>query len=174
LIEALHSRTTVIDFTLKAAEKPKMAALLYKRLEHILTEEGITYDKAVLAKLVEKHFPDFRRVINELQRFASRGDIDAGVLVDVDDVRNLGDLVKSLKAKDFPKMRKWVATNSDVDVNTIFRSIYTGMSGTVQSASIPQAVIVLAKYQYQAAFCADQEINLVAALTELMVECEFE
>ena len=173
LIDALHSRTTVIDFTLKAAEKPKMASQLYKRLEYILTQESITYDKAVLAKLVEKHFPDFRRVINELQRLGSSGSITAGSLADLDSLKNLNDLVKALKAKDFPKMRKWMGQNTDVDPNTIFRNIYTGMSEFLKPESVPQAVIILAKYQYQSAFVADQEINAVACFTEIMVECEF-
>jgi DNA polymerase III delta prime subunit len=172
LINALHSRTSVVDFTLKSSEKPKMAQQLYKRLEFILTTEGITYDKTVLAKLVEKHFPDFRRVINELQRFASRGNIDAGVLADVDSLRSLNELVKSLKEKDFTKMRKWVVQNSDVDINSIYRSIYNGLVGFLKPESVPQAVVTIAKYQYQSAFVADQEICLVACLTELMCDCE--
>ena len=172
LIDALHSRTSVIDFTLKAPEKPKMAALLYKRLEQILTKENVTYDKAVLAKLIEKHFPDFRRVLNELQRFGSRGNIDAGVLADVENVRNLNELIKALKDKNFGAMRKWVVQNSDIDVSNIFRNVYNGLVSFLKPESVPQAVIIIAKYQYQAAFVVDQEINLVACLTELMVETE--
>lgn len=173
LIEAIHSRCSVIDFTLKSDEKPKMAALFFKRLSDILQKENVSYDKAVLVKIVEKYFPDYRRTLNELQRFSTSGNLDAGVIAQINDLKNIADLVKCLKEKDFGAMRKWVTVNSDVDASRVFRKIYDGMSEYLASHSIPQAVVILAKYQYQAAFVSDQELNLVAALTEIMIECEF-
>jgi len=172
LIDALHSRCAVVDFGLKGDEKPKMAAKMFKRLEQILTTEGITYDKAVIVKLVERYFPDYRRLLNELQRHSVSGSIDAGVVAQLDSVRSLGDLIKALKEKDFSAMRKWVVVNSDVDTSRIYRNIYDGLNEFLKPESIPPAVITMAKYQYQSAFVADQELNLVACLTELMVECE--
>ena len=172
LIDALHSRCSVIDFALKGDEKLKMASQMFKRLSVILKTESIDYDKDVLAKIVERYFPDYRRTLNELQRYSTSGNIDAGVLSQVDSARKLDDLIKALKEKDFTAMRKWVVTNSDVDQNRIFRSIYDNLSVYLKPETIPPAVVTLAKYQYQAAFVADQEINLVACLTELMIECE--
>lgn len=172
LIDALHSRCSVIDFTLKSDEKPKMAAAFLKRLVGILSTEKVTHDKAVLVKIVEKFFPDYRRCLNELQRYSSGGNIDAGVLAQISNVRNLDELIKSLKNKDFTSMRKWVVANSDIDSSRIFRKIYDGLTEYLKPDSIPQAVVILGKYQYQSAFVADQEINMVACLTEIMVECE--
>lgn len=172
LIDAIHSRMAVIDFSLRASEKPSMAAKMFKRIETILTTEGTTYDKASLVKIVEKYFPDYRRLLGELQRFASGGNIDAGVLAQLDSIRKLADLINALKEKDFSAMRKWVVNNSDVDASTIFRSVYDGLFEYMKPESIPLAVVTIAKYQYQSAFVADQEINLVACMTELMVECE--
>ena len=172
LIDALHSRCAVVDFALKGDEKPKMASKMFKRLEQILTTEGITYDKAVLVKLVERYFPDYRRLLNELQRHSVSGSIDAGVVAQLDSIRSLADLIKALKEKDFSAMRKWVVVNSDVDTSRIYRNIYDGLTEFLKPDSIPAAVVTLARYQYQAAFVADQELNLVACLTELMVECE--
>lgn len=173
LIDALHSRCSVIDFTLTGKEKAQMAGEFFKRACFILTQEEITYDKAVVAKLVEKHFPDYRRTLNELQRFSNFRNIDASVLAQVGSVRNIADLASALKEKDFGAMRKWVTNNSDIDPVRVFRNIYDALSDYMKPQSIPQAVVTLAKYQYQAAFVADQEINLVACLTELMVDCEF-
>lgn len=173
LIDALHSRCAVVDFSLKGDEKPKMAAKMFKRLEQILNTEGITYDKAVLIKLVERYFPDYRRLLNELQRHSVSGSIGADTLTQLDSVRSLSDLIKSLKDKDFGAMRKWVVVNSDVDTTRIYRSVYDGLYDFLKPESIPEAVVTLAKYQYQAAFVADQELNLVACLTELMVSCEY-
>jgi DNA polymerase III delta prime subunit len=173
LIEALHSRCAVVDFALNKDEKPKMAGQMFKRLEQILKNENIEYDKQILAKIVERHFPDYRRTLNELQRYSSSGKIDTGILVQVSDARDLSGLIKSLKDRDFGTMRKWVVTNSDIDTARIYRQIYDGLVDTMKSDSIPQAVVIIGKYQYQAAFVADQEINLVACLTELMVDCEF-
>ena len=172
LIDALHSRCSVIDFSLKGDEKAKMAAGMFKRLSMILSLEGITYDKQVLAKIVERYFPDYRRTLNELQRYSAGGRIDSGVLAQVDNVRKLDELIKALKEKDFSVMRKWVVANSDVDPARILRDVYDGLYENLKPESIPAAVIILAKYQYQAAFVADQELNLVACLTEMMVECE--
>lgn len=172
LIDAIHSRCSVIDFTLKADEKPKMAASFLKRIIDILTKEKVSYDKSAVIKIVEKYFPDYRRTLNELQRFGSSGSIDAGIISQISDVRNLSELIKSLKEKDFSSMRKWVVINGDIDPTRIFRKIYDGLTDYMKPASIPQCVVILGKYQYQAAFVADQEINLVACLTEIMVDCE--
>lgn len=172
LIDALHSRCSVVDFTLSADEKPKLALQFFKRVCDIMEKENIQFDRAVLIKLVEKFFPDFRRTLNELQRYARDGKIDASVLTQIVDVKNIGDLVKSLKEKDFRAMRKWVVLNSDIDPARIFRKIYDGLYEFLKPDSIPQAVVIIARYQYQAAFVADQEINLIACLTEIMVETE--
>lgn len=173
LIEALHSRCSVIDFTLKTEEKPKMALMLTKRLEGVLSSEGVTYDKEVLVQIVGKFFPDYRRTLNELQRYSSGGSIDAGTLAQVSDVRKIADLVGFLKNQNFAEMRKWVVANSDIDPARIYRKVYDSLYEYFKPASIPQAVVIIAKYQYQAAFVADQEINLVACLTEIMVDCEY-
>jgi len=170
--DAIHSRCSVVDFTLKNAEKPSMASKMFKRLQQILNDEGVEYDKQVLVKVVEKYFPDYRRTLNELQRYSTSGNIDAGVLSQVESVRKLDDLIKALKDKDFSTMRKWVVNNSDIDQSRIFRSIYDNLCNYLKPESVPMAVVTLAKYQYQSAFVADQELNLVACLTELMVECE--
>jgi len=172
LIDALHSRCAVVDFSLKGNEKAKMAMEMFKRLKTILVTEGIEYDANVLGKIVSRYFPDYRRTLNEIQRYSSGGTIDAGVLAQVDNVRKLEELIKALKEKDFGAMRKWVVNNSDVDPAKIFRDVYDGLYEYLKPESIPAAVITLAKYQYQAAFVADQELNLVACLTEMMVECE--
>ena len=173
LIEALHSRCSVIDFVLKSEEKAKMAMQLMKRMEYILTEENVIYDKAVLAKIIEKYFPDYRRTLNELQRYSSSGSLDAGIVAQLSDVRKIGELVKHLKDKNFGEMRKWCVANSDIEPARIYRKVYDSLYEYFKPESIPQAVVTISKYQYQAAFVADQEINLVACLTELMVDCEY-
>ena len=174
IMEAIHSRCSVIEFKLQNGQKAKMAAQFFKRVEWLLTEEGVTYDKSVVAAVITKHFPDNRRVLNELQRYSSNEDktIDKGILAVVSDV-NIVELVKALKVKDFSTARKWVTNNLDSDTATILRKIYDNMYEFLKPESIPPAVLVLSKYQYQAAFVADQEINLVACLTEFMIECEF-
>lgn len=172
LIEALHSRCSVIDFSLKNEEKPRMAAQLFSRLSVILNKESIEYDKQVLIKIVEKHFPDYRRTLNELQRYSSSGSIDAGTLAQISDVRKINELVSHLKDKNFGEMRKWVVANSDADPSRIYRKIYDSLYEYFKPDSIPQAVLIISKYQYQSAFVADQEINLVACLTEIMIDCE--
>lgn len=173
LIDALHSRCSVVDFTLVGDEKKEMAVSFFKRLKTILDNEKITYESAVLAKIVDKYFPDYRRTLNELQRYSNSGSIDAGIVAQLSDIRKIGELVTSLRAKDFGAMRKWVVSNSDIDPARVFRKIYDSLYEFFKPESIPQAVVILAKYQYQAAFVADQEINLVACLTELMVDCEY-
>jgi DNA polymerase III delta prime subunit len=173
LIDAIHSRCSVIDFALRNDEKKEMAAQLFKRLQLILTQEKIAYDKAVLAKIVEKFFPDYRRTLNELQRYGASGSLDAGIVAQLSDVRKISDLVKHLKEKNFGEMRKWCVANSDIEPARIYRKIYDGLYEYMKPHSIPQAVVTIGKYQYQSAFVADQEINLVACLTELMVDCEF-
>lgn len=173
LIEALHSRCSVIDFALQADEKPKMAAAFFNRISEILNGEDITYDKNVLVEITKKYFPDYRRTLNELQRYSTNGTIDTGILAQITSVRNIQDLIKHLKEKNFAEMRKWVVVNSDLDPARIYRKIYDSLYEYMKPESIPQAVVILAKYQYQSAFVADQEINLVACLTEIMVDTDF-
>lgn len=173
LIDAIHSRCSVIDFTLKSDERPKMAEAFFKRITDILSKEKVSYDKEALIAIVKKYFPDYRRTLNELQRFSSSGSIDAGVIAQISDVKNIADLAKNLKDKNFTEVRKWVVVNCDVDPARIYRKIYDGISEYLKSESIPQAIVILAKYQYQSAFVADQEINFVACLTEIMCDCEF-
>ena len=171
IMDAIHSRCTVIDFKLNGS-KAKMANAFFKRVESILATENIKYDKEVVAAIITKHFPDNRRILNELQRYSASGVIDKGMLTSVSDVQ-LGDLVKFLKSKDFSSARKWVTNNLDNDPTKIYRKIYDGLYELLKSESVPQMVLILAKYQYQAAFVADHEINMIACLTELMVDCEF-
>jgi len=171
IIEPLHSRCAVIEFTLKASEKSSMAGQFFKTIQTILSQEDIAYETPVVAELIKKHFPDFRRVINELQRFSKFGKIDTGVLSQIVDV-SLNDIMKFIKDKDFGAIRKWVASN-DIDPATLYRKLYDNLYDILKPQSIPQAVIILADYQYKQAFVADQEINLVACLTELMVSLEF-
>ena len=172
IIEPIHSRCAVIDFSLKNGEKQIIAARFMKRVESILAAESIDYDKEVIAKLVLKHFPDFRRVLNELQRYSTSGEINSGVLANIKEM-NLKELIDSLREKNFSKMRQWVVANVDNDPATVYRKIYDELYNVVDKGSIPQAVLTIAEYQYKSAFVADQEINLVACLVELMAECEF-
>ena len=172
IIEPIHSRCAVIDFSLKNGEKQVIAARFMKRVESILAAESIDYDKEVIAKLVLKHFPDFRRVLNELQRYSTSGEINSGVLANIKEM-NLKELIDSLREKNFSKMRQWVVANVDNDPATVYRKIYDELYNVVDKGSIPQAVLTIAEYQYKSAFVADQEINLVACLVELMAECEF-
>ena len=171
IIDPIHSRCAVVDFKINGS-KQKMAAGFFKRVEWILEQEGITYDKQVVAAVITKHFPDNRRVLNELQRYSVSGTIDKGILASVSDVQ-LNELVSSIMNKDFASCRKWVTNNLDNDITRIFRNIYDGLYEKLKPNSVPQMVLILAKYQYQSAFVADHEINLIACLTELMVECEF-
>jgi DNA polymerase III delta prime subunit len=171
IMEAIHSRCTVVDFKLNGS-KAKMATLFFKRVEHILKLEEIQYNKEVVAAIITKHFPDNRRILNELQRYSVGGTIDAGILHSVADVQ-LNDLIKSLKEKDFSGARKWVTQNLDNDPTKIYRKIYDGLYELLKPNSVPQLVLHLAKYQYQAAFVPDHEINMIACLTEIMVDCSF-
>jgi DNA polymerase III delta prime subunit len=171
IIDPIHSRCTVIDFKANGS-KAKMAAQFFKRVENILQTEDITYEKEVVASVITKHFPDNRRILNELQRYAAGGTIDKGILASVSEIR-MTELTTALKDKDFASCRKWVTNNLDNDPTRIFRNIYDGLYGVLEANSVPQMVVILAKYQYQAAFVADHEINLIACLTEIMVECQF-
>ena len=172
IIEPLHSRCAVIEFKIRKDDKPKMAAAFLKRAAEILTAEKIPFDKTVLVEVVKKYFPDYRRVLNELQRYSASGKIDAGILSNVIDV-SIGELVPALKDQNFSAMRKWVADSGGDSPDRVYRKIYDHLYEIMDKSSIPNAVILLAKYQYQAGFVADQELNLTACLTEMMVECKF-
>ena len=172
ILPALHSRCTVIDFTIANGEKIKAATQLMNRLCNILTEEKIEFDKKVLAELIQKYFPDFRRTINELQRYSVRGKIDSGILFSITEA-DTKQLVAILKEKRFNDMRKWVINNLEKEPSSLFSSVYEILYKYLQPQSIPQAVLVIAGYQYKSAFVADQEINMVACLTEVMANCKF-
>ena len=171
IIDPLHSRCAVVDFTLKNDEKTKMAGQFFKRIQTILQSEKVEYEDKVIAELIKKHFPDFRRILNELQRYSQFGKIDVGILAQIGDI-SIAEITKHLKNKDFGAIRKWVAT-ADFDAATLYRKLYDSLYEVLQPQSIPQAVIILADYQYKQAFVADAEINTVACLTELMVSVEF-
>jgi len=172
IIEPLHSRCAVIEFKIRNDDKPKMASMFMKRAATILKEEKVPFEAPVLAEVVKKHFPDFRRVLNELQRYSASGKIDTGILTNIANV-SLTELVKALKEQNFSDMRKWVANNGNDDPVRLYRKIYDSLYDVTDKSTIPNAVLILARYQYQAAFCADQELNLAACFTELMVECKF-
>ena len=172
IIEPLHSRCSVYEFAIPNGEKPTIAAEIYKRVNDILKQEGITFEKPVIAELVQRYFPDFRRIINECQRYSVSGTIDAGILVNLSD-QNIDNLIGYLKGKDFKSMRKWVVDNIDTEPQAIFRKIYDNMSDNLQPQSIPQVVLILADYQYKNAFVADHEINVVACLTEVMAQAQW-
>ena len=172
IIEPLHSRFSNIEFKVNPKDKPKLASRLFERAVFILKEQNINYEEKVLVELIKKHFPDFRKLINELQRYSVSGTIDAGILVNVSD-ENLKTLVTHLKNKEFSDMRKWVVNNLDNDPVKIFRKIYDTLYSNLEPSTIPHAVLIIADYQYKSAFVADQEINLVACLTELMSQVKF-
>lgn len=172
IIEPILSRMKVIEFKLEKSDKPKMAARFMQRVKEILAIEQVEYDEKVVAQLLMKYFPDYRRVLNELQYYSLNGKIDEGILANVKDV-NIKDLMKSLKEKDFKQMRQWVVNNIDSEPSMIFRKIYDSASDYVKPQSIPNLVLLLADYGYKSSFCSDQEINLVAALTEMMVNLEY-
>ena len=172
IIEPLHSRFSNIEFKVNPKDKPKLASKLFERAIYILKEQNISYEDKVLVELITKHFPDFRKLINELQRYSVSGSIDAGILVNVSD-ENLKTLVSHLKNKEFSDMRKWVVNNLDNDPVKIFRKIYDTLYTNLEPSTIPHAVLIIADYQYKSAFVADQEINLVACLTELMSQVKF-
>ena len=172
IIEPLHSRCAVVDFSIKGKEKTALAGSFFQRLQQILDQEMVVYDQKVLAQLINKHFPDWRRVLNECQRYSVGGEISSAILASFDDVRT-NDLIKYLKEKNFSEVRKWVVANLDNDTGIVLRNVYDALYSKLDGPSIAAAVLIVAKYQYQSAFVADQEINLLAALTEIMVECKF-
>ena len=172
IIEPLHSRCVVVEFGVQSKHKQKIAIEFFNRLVYILEQERIEFDKKVLAEVINKHFPDWRRVLNECQRYSVSGRIDSGILAAFSDVA-VDDLIKNLKTKNFAEVRKWVNNNMDNDTSVLFRRIYDSLYQSLVPNTIPAAVLVIAKYQYQMAFVADQEINMLACLTEIMVECEF-
>ncbi len=172
IIEPLHSRCAVVDFGIKGKEKAEIAGAFFRRLQDILDQEMVIYDQKVLAQIINKHFPDWRRVLNECQRYSVGGKIDSAILAEFSDV-NINELVKNLKTKNFTEVRKWVVGNLDNDASSLLRRIYDSSLDDLSPQSIPAAVLIIAKYQYQCAFVADQEVNILAALTEIMVECEF-
>ena len=172
IIQPLHSRCAVIEFSIKGKERQGVAAHFFKRVQEILNLEKIEYEDKVIAELINKHFPDWRRVLNELQRYSVSGKIDSGILASFSNVKTT-ELFKFLKEKDFPATRKWVVDNLDNDPTVLLRSIYDALYTHLAGPGIAAAVLVIAKYQYQSSFVADQEINMLACLTEIMVECEF-
>ena len=172
IIAPLHSRCAVVEFRIESKDKPKIAAAFYRRVVDVLGFENVTYDNKVVAKVVETFFPDFRRVLNELQRYSVGGKIDTGILASMSD-ESMKELVGYLKEKDFSKARLWVAKNNDIETSVLFRRLYDTATDFLEGTSIPQLVLILADYQYKAAFVADIEVNNVAALTEIMASCKF-
>ena len=172
LIEPLHSRCSVIEFTIPNSEKPKLASEFMKRVAVILDEQNVKYDERVVAEVINKYFPDWRRILNELQRYAPSGTIDAGILVNIAEV-NIKELMVSMKNKEFTNVRKWVVDNLDNDPVKLYRRIYDNLYNYVDGSSIPHVVVILADYQYKSAFSADQEINMLACLTEIMAKVNF-
>ena len=172
IIDPIHSRCAIFDFFIPVNEKPKIGTRYLERCCQILEENEVEYDKRVVRELVGKHFGDFRRIINELQKYSASGKIDAGILSTISEI-NVNELVNYLKNKKFSEMRKWANSNMDTDVVRVFRKMYDVLNMHLKPQSVPQAVLIIADYQYKSAFVVDQEINLVACLTEIMVECEF-
>ena len=172
LIDPLHSRCSVVDFIIPKSEKPKLASDFFSRVQNILKEENVKFDSKVVAELINKHFPDWRRTLNELQRYSASGQIDAGILVNLSEV-NINELMVSLKNKEFTNVRKWIVQNLDNDPIRIYRRIYDTLYSSLDSSTIPHAVVILADYSYKSAFVADQEINLLACLSEIMAQCKF-
>lgn len=172
IIEPLHSRCTVVDFKIKQAEQSKLQLQFFQRIKQILDDNEVQYEDKVIAKLINRYYPDWRRLINETQRHAATGKIDSSILVDIADI-NIDDLLSALKNKEFTVVKNWVMNNIDNDPNLVFRKIYDILYEKLKSVSIPEAILIIAKYQYQIVFVADQEINLLACLTEIMMNCEF-
>ena len=172
IIEPIHSRCTCIDFVLPTSEKPQIAAKMMERCIFILNSEGIKFDKKVLGQLITKHFPDMRRILNELQRYSVSGTIDVGILTSVTD-SEIKNLVTSLRNKDFAGVRRWAALNAETSPQEVYRKIYDALGEVLENQSIPEAILILAEAQYRSAFVADQEINMVACLVQLMMSCAF-
>lgn len=171
IIEPLHSRCTVVDFKIENKEKSSIANAFYKRVLGILKAENIAFDKNVVVELVKKYFPDFRRTLNEVQRYSASGTIESGILLGIED--SFSELVKNLKDKNFTNVRKWVAKNPDIDSTDLFRKLYDSSVVIMDLQSIPQMILTISEYQYRAAFVADPEINIMAALVEIMGQCKF-
>ena len=172
IIEPLHSRCSVYDFTIPNTQRPAIAGGIFKRVTEILNKEGIEFEKDIIIELINRHFPDFRRILNELQRYSVSGRIDSGVLINLSD-ESINNLITYLKTKNFKSMRKWVVDNMDTEPHAIFRKIYDTMNDHLQPPSVPQVVLILADYQYKNAFVADHELNVVACLTEIMAQAQF-
>lgn len=172
VIEPLHSRCTGIDFTIPSSEKAQLCMQILQRLEHILTLEKIAYDKPVLVNLVKKHFPDMRRMINEIQKYSVSGKIDVGILAQGSS-ESYKELIGYMKAKDFTSCRKWVIQNLDLNTTDFFKKLYVELYTALKNSSIPQAILIIAEYQYKAAFAADHEINTMAMIVQIMMDCEF-
>ena len=172
IIEPLHSRCSVVEFTIPNSEKPQLALEFMKRVVEILDIENVKYDKRVIVEIINKHFPDWRRILNELQRYSPSGTIDAGILVDIAEI-NIKELMHSMKNKEFTNVRRWVVDSLDMDHVRLYRSIYDSLYTFLDHSSIPHVVVILAEYQYKGAFSADQEINLLACLTEIMARGKF-
>lgn len=173
IIEPLHSRCSVIDFKISKKDMAKLATCFFKRVESILTTENITYDKSVVAEVIQKYFPDWRRVLNELQRYSAVGSIDSGILSNLKET-SIKELVSYMKDKNYTEMRNWVSVNLDTDVNTLYRQFYDTAGDLLEKSSVPLIIILIAKYQYQNAFSANPEINFMAFLTECMIELSFQ
>ena len=172
IIDPLHSRCSVIEFNISKKESVKLCGSFLQRCKNILSEEGVAYDEKILAELIMKYMPDWRRVLNELQRYGTSGNIDSGILVSLSDV-SINELMNALKLKDFKKMRQWVSNNIDSDPAQLFRKLYDNMNDYVSPQSIPQLVLILADYQYKNSFVADHELNMVACCTEIMAGVQF-
>ena len=172
IIEPLHSRCAVVEFKIEGKDKQTLAAQFFKRATQILKQEGVEFDPKVVAELVTKHFPDWRRVLNELQRYSVSGKIDSGILINLSQ-DSFKDLVNNMKERNFTEVRKWVAKNSDADTTALFRDLYDNANEYIEPSTIPNLILILAEYQYKAAFVADHELNIMAAMTEVMVQCKF-
>ena len=172
IIDPLHSRCSVVEFTIPNKQKPELAKQFLKRVKYLLESERVEYTDKCIAELIMKYFPDWRRVINELQRYSTNGKIDAGILTHVSD-QSFANLIRYLKGKQFNEMRKWVGDNIDNDCVALFRKLYDTTNEHVKDHTVPLLVTIIADYQYKSAFVADQEVNMVACLTQLMLECEF-
>ena len=172
LIEPLHSRCSVVDFIIPKSDKPKLASDFFSRVQTILKDENVKFDQKAVAELLNKYFPDWRRVLNELQRYSASGQIDAGILVNLSEV-NINELMESLKNQEFTNVRKWIVNNLDNDPVRIFRRFYDSLYDHIDKSTIPHAVVILAEYSYKSAFVADQEINLLACMTEIMAQVKF-
>lgn len=172
IIEPLHSRCAVVEFKIESKDKQQLAGAFFKRAVQILKQENIEFDPKVVAELITTHFPDYRRVLNELQRYSVSGKIDSGILINLSE-ESFKELIKLMKDKNFPEVRKWIGKNSDIDTVALFRQLYDSSVTNLEAASIPQLVLILADYQYKAAFVADHQLNAMAALTEIMAQCKF-